>query len=121
MKRSSFVAMTMGIGGIFAAIGMCMCLLTEWNTFTPGVVMGCIGLMILLATIFVWRKMTGKTRIRFNGRTVGITLFGVVGALLLGVGMCFTMVWSNMILGIIIGLGGIIISFSLIPMIKGLK
>lgn len=122
MKKSSFVTMIMGtIGGIFAALGMCMCLLPEWKAFTPGVVMGCIGLAVLLAMVIVWRKMTGKTPIHLNARTVGITLFGVAGALLLGVGMCFTMVWSNMVLGIIIGLVGIVMLLSLIPMIKGLK
>jgi len=33
--------MIMGtIGDILSAIGMCMCLLPEWNAFRPGVVMG---------------------------------------------------------------------------------
>lgn len=122
MKKSSFVAMILGtIGGIFFAMGMCMCLLPEWDAFTPGVVMGCIGAVVLLAALVVWRKMTGKAPIRLSGKTIGITLFGIVGALLLGVGMCFTMVWSNMVLGIIIGMVGIIILLSLIPMIKGIK
>ena len=41
MKKSSFAAMIMGsIGGILLAIGMCMCLLPEWNAFAPGVFMG---------------------------------------------------------------------------------
>jgi len=37
------------------------------------------------------------------------------------VGMCFVMVWSNLVLGIIIGIVGIIALLSLIPLIKGLK
>lgn len=36
-------------------------------------------------------------------------ILGIVGALALGVGMCFTMVWGKMVMGIIIGLLGIII------------
>lgn len=122
MKKSSFVAMVMGtIGGILFAIGMCMCLLPEWDAFNPGVVMGAIGAVVLLATLIVWRKMTGKEPLRMSGKTIGITALGIVGALALGVGMCFTMVWSNMVLGILIGIVGIVMLLSLIPMVKGLK
>ena len=54
--------MIMGtIGGILFAIGMCMCLVPEWEAFTPGVVMGGIGAPTLLAMAIVWRKMEGKT------------------------------------------------------------
>lgn len=44
-----------------------------------------------------------------------------MGALALGVGMCLTMVWSHMVMGIIVGLAGIVILLCLIPFIKGLK
>ena len=122
MKKSSFVAMIMGtIGGILFAVGMCMCLLPEWNAFKPGLIIGAIGGVILLTMVIMWRKMTGKTPIRLSGKTIGITLFSVAGALMLGVGMCFTMVWTNIILGIIIGMVGIVMLLSLIPMVKGLK
>jgi len=122
MKKSSFVAMIMGtVGGILLALGMCMCLLPEWNAFRPGVIMGCIGLVVLLAMVIVWRRMEGKEPIRLNGKTVGTVLLGIVGAILLGVGMCLTMVWSNMILGIVIGIVGIVLLLALIPLVKGLK
>jgi len=122
MKKSNFVAMIMGtIGGILGAIGMCMCLLPEWNAFKPGVIMGSIGLVVLLATVIVWRKMEGKEPIKLSGKTILTVLLGVVGALLLGVGMCFAMVWGNMVIGIIIGIVGIVLLLSLIPIIKGLK
>lgn len=122
MKKSSFVAMIMGtIGGILGAIGMCMCLLPEWNAFNPGVIVGCIGLVILLATVIVWRKMTNKTPVHMSGKTFGTMLLGVVGALLLGVGMCLVMVWNNLVFGIIVGIIGIVAMLSLIPLIKGIK
>lgn len=122
MKKSSFVAMIMGtIGGIFLAIGMCMCLLPEWNAFNPGVVMGCVGLVVLLAMVIVWRKMVGKAPIQLNAKTIGTVVLGIVGALLLGVGMCLVMVWSNLVFGIIVGIAGVILLLSLIPLIRGLK
>ena len=122
MKKSSFVAMILGtIGGILTSLGMCMCLLPEWNAFKPGVVMGCIGFAVLLVMVFVWRKMTNKEPIRMTGKTFVSILLGVLGSLLLGVGMCFVMVWSNIVVGVAIGLVGIIMLLSLIPLIKGLK
>ena len=122
MKKSSFVAMILGtIGGIFSALGMCMCLLPQWNAFKPGVIMGCVGLVILLITLIVWRKMTNKDPIRMSGKTFGTVALGVVGSLALGIGMCCVMVWGKLMLGIIIGLAGIILLLSLIPVIRGIK
>lgn len=122
MKKSTFVAMILGtIGGILFALGMCMALIPEWNAFWPGVVMGVIGAIVLLAMVLIWRKMENKALIKLSGKTIGATLIGIVGALLLGVGMCMTMVWSNMVVGIIVGVVGIVVLLSLIPFIKGLK
>ena len=122
MKKSNFVAMILGtIGVILGGIGMCMCLLPEWNAFKPGVVMGCIGIVVLLITVVVWRKMENKDPIRLNGKTIMTIILGIVGSLMLGVGMCLAMVWNQMIFGIIIGIVGILMLLMLIPIIKGLE
>lgn len=76
---------------------------------------------MLLIMVLVWRKMENKEPMKLSGKTIGATLLGIVGALLLGVGMCFTMVWSHMVAGIVIGIVGIVVLLCLIPFIKGLK
>lgn len=122
MKKSTFVAMILGtIGGILFALGMCMALIPEWNAFQPGVIMGVAGAIVLLIMVLIWRKMENKEPIKLSGKTIGATLIGIVGALLLGVGMCLTMVWSHMVVGIIVGIVGIVVLLCLIPFIKGLK
>lgn len=122
MKKSTFTVMILGtIGGILFALGMCMTLIPEWNAFRPGVIMGVIGAVVLLIMVLVWRKMENKEPIRLSGKTIGATLLGIVGALLLGVGMCLKMVWSHMVAGIVIGIVGIVVLLCLIPFIKGLK
>lgn len=122
MKKSTFIAMILGtIGGILFALGMCMALIPEWNAFKPGIVMGCIGIIVLLIMVIIWRKMENKAPVKLSGKTIGATLIGIIGALLLGVGMCLTMVWSHMVIGIVIGLIGIVVLLCLIPFIKGLK
>lgn len=122
MKKSTFVAMIMGtVGGILFALGMCMALIPEWNAFWPGVIMGVAGAAVLLIMVLVWRKMENKAPVKLSGKTIGATLIGIAGALLLGVGMCLTMVWSNMVAGIIVGIVGIVVLICLISFVKGLK
>lgn len=122
MKKSNFVAMILGtISCIFFALGMCMAMIEEWNAFKPGIVVGCVGIVFALITVIVWRKMEKKAPIKITGKAVLTVAIGVIGALALGVGMCFCMVWNNMLPGVIIGLVGIIILMCLIPLCKGLK
>ena len=122
MKKSSFVAMILGtVSGVLFALGMCMALLPEWNAFREGIIFGVVGLILGLITLIVWRKMEGKQPIKVNVKNILFVIFGVLGALVLGLGMCFCMVWENIVLGTIIGLVGIVMLLSLIPMTKGLK
>jgi len=54
-------------------------------------------------------------------RTVGIAALAIAGALVLGVGMCMTMVWDMMLMGIAVGIAGIVLLLFLIPVIRGWK
>jgi len=122
MKKSSFVAMMLGtVSGVLFALGMCMALLPEWNAFKPGVVFGIIGIVLGVITVFIWRKMEKKAPIQWNGRLILSTGFGILGALTLGVGMCFCLVWGNIVIGTIIGLAGILLLLALIPIVRGIQ
>ncbi|MGN0163139.1 MAG: hypothetical protein ACI4EA_06105 [Candidatus Ornithomonoglobus sp.] len=125
MKKKNFVTMIMGtIGGILFAIGMCMCLIAEWEAFSQGVVVAVIGLVVLLAMLIVRRKMEGKKAIdiHLSGRAIAAVALGVVGALTFGIGMCMTMVWQGlMIWGILVGCIGIGLLLCLIPVCKGIQ
>ena len=123
MNKENFVTLILGtIGGILFAIGMCRCLLPEWNAFTQGVVISAVGAVVLLVMLIVRRKMEGKPAIKITGKAVGTVVLGIVGALVLGVGMCMVMVWEGLIVpGIIVGVIGIVLLLCLIPLCKGLK
>lgn len=122
MKKSSFVALTLGtVSGVLFAVGMCMALISEWNAFSPGIILGCTGIILGLATFIIWRKMEHKAPVRFSGKAVLTVIIGIAGALALGIGMCFSMVWSQMLLGIVIGAVGILALLCMIPLAKGLK
>ena len=122
MKKSSFMAMMFGtVSGMLFALGMCMVMIPEWGAFRPGVVLGCVGLVLGLITILVWRRMEHKEPVRLSGRALLLVLFGVIGVLALGVGMCYCMVWNSMVKGIVIGLGGILALLCLVPLGKGIR
>ena len=123
MTKKNFVTLILGtIGSILFALGMCMAMLPEWNAFTPGVVIGAVGLIVLLAMVMVRRKMEGKPIIvKLTAKTVGTILLGIIGTLALGVGMCMVMVWDMLVYGVVVGLVGIVLLLCLIPLVKGLK
>ena len=122
MKKSNFVALVLGtVSGVLFALGMCMALLPEWNAFKPGVIFGAVGIVLGIITLLIWRKMENKAPIKVNAKRAGVVVFAIIGALTLGVGMCFCMVWENIILGTIIGIVGIIALLMLIPITKGIK
>lgn len=122
MKKSSLVVTMLGtISGVLFALGMCMALIPQWNAFKPGIVLGVVGLVLAVVTVIVWRKMEHKALVHLSGKAVLTILVGIVGALAFGVGMCFSMVWGNMVLGIVIGLAGIAVLLCLIPLTKGIK
>ena len=105
MKKTTFITMVLTtISIIFFALGMCMALIPEWNAFRQGIVFGVIGLVL------------GLVR-----RMILTVIAGILGTLIFGCGMCFTMVWNNMVPGIILGLVGIIILLMLIPLVKGIE
>ena len=121
MKKSNFAALILTtISGIFFALGVCMVLLPEWGVRNQGIVCGLIGLVLALITFLIWRRMESKDPIRISKKMIGATLISVLGALLLGVGMCLCMLFSSFIFGIVIGITGIVVLLMLIPLLKGL-
>ena len=122
MKKSSFVALVLGtVSGVLFALGMCMALLPEWEAFTEGVIFGAVGIVLGIVTVLIWYKMENKKLPKLNGKNVLRTLYGIVSALVLGVGMCLCLVWGQIVWGTLVGLLGIIMLIALIPMIKGIK
>jgi hypothetical protein len=96
-------------------------IIPEWNAMKQGIVIGIIGIAILIAMVLVRRVMDGKPAIVLNAKAIGTTLLGVVGAIVLGVGMCMTMIWGMLVQGIVVGIIGIVLLLCLIPAIAGLK
>ena len=84
MNKKSFVSLVAGVlGGLTFGIGMCMCLLPEWDLFNTGVVVAAIGAVILLVLAIVLRKMSGKPAGKPNWKLIGRIAYGTLAALVL--------------------------------------
>ncbi len=115
MKKDTLLEIILGtIGGLIFAIGMCMCLIPEWNMYAAGVVVAIIGFIILLCIIPVYRSSHPKKQHGpINWGIIFTWIIGIVGSLIMGFGMSKVMVGSasqsDMIIGIIAGIIGLII------------
>jgi len=127
MKKETLLEIILGtIGGLIFAIGMCMCLLPEWDMFTPGVVVSIIGFIILLCIIPVYRKNhPRKPHGPINWGIVLTFIVGIVGSLIMGFGMSKVMIEgatkSDMLVGIITGVVGLIICVLNYPVYSYIK
>lgn len=115
MKKETLLEIILGtIGGLVFAMGMCMCLIPEWNLFKAGVVVTILGFIILLMIIPVYRKShPKKEHAPINFGIVFTWLIGIVGSLVMGFGMSKVMVGdpskTDLLIGIITGIVGLLI------------
>ena len=122
MKKNQFIKLIISVvAGLIFSLGMCMCLLPQWNSFTIGVVLTAIGGITLLAMWMVVFIKNAKNRKPINWKLVGKISYGVLSVLVLGLGMSMIMVWNLFLYGIIVGVVGIIMTLFLIPMFLGFK
>ena len=128
MKKETLLEIILGsIGGLVFAIGMCMCLIPEWDLFTVGVIVAIIGFIILLCIIPIYRKEHPKkvSNKKTDWRLVLTWIIGVIGALIMGFGMSKIMVGSpekmDMIIGMITGVIGLLICVLNYPIYSYLK
>lgn len=122
MTKKQFVTLIIAsVCGLIFALGMCMCLLPDWNAFTPGVVLtsiGC-GALLVMGLISFFKKPHDLSRV--NWKLVGKISFGVAGALVLGLGMAMIMSFDMLLVGIVAGIVGLVMLLCLIPMFLGFK
>ena len=120
-KNFMFLVLTV-VGGLLFAMGMCMCLLPEWNAFKPGVVVAALGAVVLLVIALVHWVMAGRPVAHINWNKAGKWAYCVAAALVLGTGMAMIMEFEGlMIPGMIVGVVGMVLLLGVIPVFKGLK
>ncbi|MBQ8193600.1 MAG: hypothetical protein IJZ46_05980 [Bacilli bacterium] len=128
MKKETLLEIVLGtVGGLVFAIGMCMCLIPEWDLFTVGVVTAIIGFIILLCIIPVYRKEHPR-KVKNKNTDWGLVLtfvVGIIGSLVMGFGMSKVMVGdptrTDLLVGIITGIVGLLVCVLNYPVYAYLK
>lgn len=123
MSKKSFVFLILTVvSGLMFALGMCMCLLPEWNMFKPGVVVTALGLLALMILGLVRWIMAGKPVAKIDWNMAGKVAYCALACLVLGVGMVMIMAFEGLMLpGIAVGVLGIVLALGIILVFKGLK
>lgn len=127
MKKETLLEIILGtVGGLIFALGMCMCLIPEWDLFNAGVVVATLGFIILLCIIPVYKSNhPSKPHKPVNFGFVMAWVIGIIGALVMGFGMSKTMVdgagSGDMLMGIIFGIIGLIVCVLDYPVYSYLK
>lgn len=127
MKKETLLEIILGtVGGLVFALGMCMCLITEWETLKTGIVVSLIGFIILLFIIPVYRKAhPKKEREPVNFGIVITWCIGIIGSLIMGFGMSKIMSGepsqNDMIVGLITGVVGLMICVLNYPIYSYIK
>lgn len=120
-KNYLFLVLTV-VGGLIFALGMCMCLLPEWNAFKPGVALTALGALALLLLGLIRWIMAGKPVVKTNWKKLGKIAYCVAAALVLGTGVAMIMAFKGLpIPGMLVGIVGIVLGLGIIPVCKGLK
>ncbi len=128
MKKETLLEIIFGtIGGLIFAIGMCMCLIPEWDLFKVGVIAGVIGFIILLCIIPIHRKANPRKIIK-RKTDWGLVLtwtIGIIGSLIMGFGMSKVMVGTpekmDIIIGMITGVVGLLVCVLNYPIYSYIK
>ena len=123
MKKSTFIFLVLTVvSGLMFGLGMCMCLLPEWNLFTPGVIVTALGALALIIIGLVKWIMAGKPMAKINWALTGKIAYAVLAYLVLGAGMAMIMAFEGLMLpSIAVGVVGIVLVLGCIPVFKGLK
>ena len=115
MSKNSLLMIVIGtIGGLVFSLGMCLCLINEWNLLRTGIIVAVVGGLILLLLIPVYRKdHPRKEKLKISFSTILPWIAGIAGALVMGYGMSRVMVENltanSLVMGLILGIVGLIV------------
>lgn len=127
MTKETLIEIILGtIGSLILAFGMCMCLVTDWNLLTTGIIASIIGALILISMIPIYRKQHPKKEKKQEDWKIIITwLIGIIGFLIMGYGMSIVMIENEIgkdfLIGIIISVIGLLICVLNYPIYSYIK
>lgn len=123
MTKKNFMRIViLTAGGLLFSLGICMCLLPEWNAFVPGVAATALGALILISAALQRWIAAGRPAARIDWKRFGKAAYCAISVLTLGGGMAMIMAFEGLLIpGIIAGIVGVALLLGNIPVFMGLK
>ena len=128
MEKKTLVKIILGtVGGLVFSLGLCCCLLPEWNLFGFGVGLA-IGGGVLLAILLIYHLATHEWKPRtepLNVKAIMAWVIGIAATLVVGFGMSLVMTGepsqTDMILGMTCGIVGLLVDILIFPVYSYLE
>lgn len=110
MKKEILIKIIIGtIGCLMLAIGMCMCLISEWKLLHTGILMTIVELLLLISISPILQTRKHKNKKDINWKVFLVYYVGVIGTLVFGFGMSKVVSPNDLLKGILISVTGLII------------
>ena len=122
MEKKTLIKIILGtVGGLVFSLGLCCCLLPEWNLFGFGVGLA-IGGGVLLAILLIYYLATREWKPRtapLNIKAIIAWVIGIIATLVMGFGMSKVMIGepsqTDMVIGMGCGIVGLLVDILIFP------
>ena len=121
MKKRDFMSLiAYTVSLLVLALGMCFYTLPDWGMASIGMPLAIVGLVLVLLSWVLQRRLAGKGAPNIDFRFVSKVVYSVVALLIFGGGFALITA-GNSVLGLALGLIGLVLIIGIIPVTVGLK
>ena len=121
MKKRDFMSLiAYTVSLLVLALGMCFYTLPDWGMASIGMPLAIVGLVLVLLSWVLQRRLAGKGAPNIDFRLVAKVVYSVVALLVFG-GEFALITAGNFVLCLALGLIGLVLIIGIIPVTVGLK
>ncbi|MBM7268294.1 hypothetical protein [Streptococcus suis] len=121
MKRRDFISLiAYTVSLLVLTLGMCFYTLPEWEMTSLGMPLSVVGLLLLVLSWGLQRRLTGKGAPRLDWKQIVKVIYCVFALLVFGGGFALVTI-GNFVLGLVLGFIGLVFIIGIIPVTVGLK
>ncbi|HEL2460072.1 hypothetical protein HCB55_00735 [Streptococcus suis] len=121
MKRRDFISLiAYTVSLLVLTLGMCFYTLPEWEMTSLGMPLSVVGLLLLVLSWGLQRRLTGKGAPRLDWKQIVKVIYCVFALLVFGGGFALVTI-GNFVLGLVLGFIGLVFVIGIIPVTVGLK
>ncbi len=121
MKKRDFISLVAyTVSLLILALGMCFYTLPEWGMLSLGMPLSILGLVLLLLSWVLQRRLAGKGAPSLDLKRIAKVVYSVFSLLVFGGGFALVTA-GNFTVGLALGLVGLVLILGIIPVTVGLK